>query len=185
MKMPNSLDSKIIKVSKVLSLILRHQPEKIGLELDTHGWVPVEDIITRAPIPLSRDLIETVVRTNDKKRFTLSGDGRFIRASQGHSIPVDMGLKPVEPPALLYHGTAVRFLAAIRADGLTPQTRQHVHLSGDEATAHKVGQRHGRPVILEIPALAMHTAGQVFYRSDNGVWLTDHVPAEHIRFPGS
>lgn len=179
------MDKKLAKISKFLSLILRHQPDKIGLQLDEEGWAKVADIIDKAPTPLTRDQIETVVKTNDKKRFALSEDKKRIRANQGHSIKVDVGLKQVTPPEMLFHGTADRFLDAIRTEGLTPQSRQHVHLSGDEVTAHKVGQRHGRPVILEIPARAMHDQGHVFFQSENGVWLTDHIPAALIRFPGS
>jgi len=130
---------------------------------------------------LDRGLIEDVVAGSDKKRFSLSPDGELIRANQGHSFPVDLGLEPVEPPAVLYHGTAQRFLDSILASGLQPRSRQHVHLSEDWETATKVGQRHGKPVVLEIDAAAMAEAGHTFYRSANGVWLTDRVPTSFCR----
>jgi putative RNA 2'-phosphotransferase len=131
---------------------------------------------------LTAALIEQTVASNDKQRFALSEDRRRIRANQGHSIEVDLALTPREPPEMLFHGTATRFLASIRAQGLLAGRRQHVHLSADEATAVKVGQRHGEPVVLRIRAGAMHQAGRAFYLSANGVWLTEHVPNEHIEF---
>lgn len=168
------------KTSKFLSYILRHKPESIGLKLDMEGWASIDEILEKSDEGLSRDLIVEVVTTSDKKRFSLSADGNRIRANQGHSVRVDLGLQPVEPPEILFHGTAKRFVAAILDEGLKPGKRQHVHLSGDEETAIKVGQRHGKPVILTIPALAMHRAGHVFFLSDNGVWLTDKVPADQL-----
>jgi putative RNA 2'-phosphotransferase len=132
---------------------------------------------------LTRPLLQQVVDTNDKKRFALSADGSKIRASQGHSVAVELGLPPQEPPEMLYHGTATRSLDSIRATGLHSASRQHVHLSADEATAVKVGQRHGKPVVLRVRAGAMHRAGLEFFLSANGVWLTDQVPPEYIEFP--
>jgi putative RNA 2'-phosphotransferase len=125
-----------------------------------------------------------VVESNDKKRFAFSPDGSSIRASQGHSVEVDLGLAPVAPPERLFHGTATRFLDAIRAEGLRPQSRRHVHLSPDEETAVKVGQRHGKPAVLLVHAGAMHRDGHVFYRSENGVWLTTVVPVGYLKIPG-
>ncbi|WP_223879014.1 RNA 2'-phosphotransferase [Chitinimonas arctica] len=128
----------------------------------------------------SRADLLNVVETSDKKRFSLSDDGQRIRAAQGHSVTVELGLIAQEPPQILYHGTATRFVDAILADGLKPQSRQQVHLSADEATAYSVGQRHGKPTILKIEALRMHAKGFKFFLADNGVWLTDHVPAEFL-----
>ncbi|MCP4317981.1 MAG: RNA 2'-phosphotransferase [Hyphomicrobiales bacterium] len=159
------------KTSKFLSYVLRHKPEAIGLELDAEGWASVEELIDRADMSLSRALIEDVVATSDKKRFALSGDGLFIRANQGHSIEVDLGLEAIEPPQKLYHGTATRFLGSILRQGLQPQNRQYVHLSGDEEIATLVGKRHGNPAILVIPARQMHFDGHRFFQAKNGVWL--------------
>ena len=180
------MSADLVKVSKFLSLVLRHQPEAIGLTLDESGWADVEDLIRRANERghrLTRPLLERVVAENDKKRFAFSEDGRKIRASQGHSVAVDLALPPAEPPELLYHGTATRFVESIRAKGLHSGSRQHVHLSLDAVTATKVGQRHGKPVILTVRAGAMWAAGHPFFRSANGVWLTERVPVEFIDFP--
>lgn len=176
----------LVHHSKFLSLVLRHQPDKIGLVLDGSGWANVEELLERAAEhgrSLTREILEQIVAENDKQRFILSDDGRRIRANQGHSVKIDLALMPVEPPATLYHGTATRFIESIRATGLNSGSRQHVHLSADEVTATKVGQRHGKPVILLIQAVAMHAAGHAFYLSANGVWLTGRVPVEFIDFP--
>ena len=170
------MEKRLIKASKFLSLVLRHQPQAIGLQLSEAGWASVKDLIAKSGGRLSLDVIQDVVEQNDKKRFALSEDGRSIRANQGHSIDVDLGLLPVEPPATLYHGTADRFLPSIREEGLTKQSRQHVHLSPDHATAIKVGQRHGKPVVLIVNAGGMYAAGHTFFQSQNGVWLTEAVP---------
>lgn len=172
-----------IKISKFLSLVLRHKPEAIGLELDEKGWAAVDDIIRLAAAKgttLDRGSIEAVVETNDKKRFSLSPDGVRIRANQGHSVDVDLDLSPAKPPMVLFHGTATRFLESILSQGLHPSGRHHVHLSSDRETAIKVGKRHGKPVILKIDAGAMNSDGHVFYLSENGVWLTNHVPVQYI-----
>lgn len=174
------MEKRLIQASKFLSLVLRHQPHSIGLCLDQAGWAAVDELIAKSRGRLSPDIIRDVVEQNDKKRFALSVDGQFIRANQGHSIIVDLGLEPIIPPDTLYHGTAQRFLEAIRNQGLTSQSRQHVHLSPDHETAIKVGKRHGRPVVLDVAAGKMHAAGHSFYRSENGVWLTDAVPAEFL-----
>lgn len=174
------------KLSKFLSLILRHEPQAIGLTLDAEGWADVDDFIAKAGAHgklYSRTLIEAIVRDNDKQRFKLSADGRRIRANQGHSIDVDLALAPVEPPATLYHGTATRFAGSIRKTGLEKCSRQHVHLSLDRDTAVKVGSRHGTPLVLQVRAAEMHAQGFVFYRADNGVWLTDAVAVEFIDWP--
>lgn len=172
---------KLIHLSRFLSLVLRHKPDTIGLELDENGWASVDELIAgakRAGVHLSEPLIRQIVEQNDKQRFSLSEDGRKIRANQGHSIQVDLQLVPVEPPEYLYHGAATRFLDSILQQGLMKGKRHHVHLSPDEETARKVGMRHGKPVILFIRALDMHHAGFSFYVSANGVWLTEHVPPE-------
>lgn len=171
------------KHSKRLSLVLRHKPEQVGLTLDDGGWVDVEALLnglTAKGWGISRGTLQEIVDTNDKKRFTLSGDGKRIRAAQGHSVDIVHDLAPTSPPEILYHGTATRFLDAILRDGLKPMSRQHVHLSADEQTAQMVGQRHGKPIILQVATLRMQLAGFDFYQADNGVWLTDHVPADFI-----
>jgi len=172
-----------VKVSRFLSLVLRHQPETIGLVLDRGGWVGIEELIAKAGAAgkrFDRDELLDVVATSDKKRFTLSADGRSIRAAQGHSVRVELGLTAREPPTVLFHGTATRFVTAILAQGLKPQGRQQVHLSADEATALRVGQRHGKPCIFRVDSAAMHARGLRFFQADNGVWLTDAVPPEFL-----
>jgi putative RNA 2'-phosphotransferase len=174
-------------ISKFLALVLRHKPEEIGIRLDEAGWVEVEVLLEamgRNGECVSREELEEVVTTNDKKRFALSGDGRRIRANQGHSVDVDLHLPAVMPPEILYHGTADRFLEGIRKTGLQKGQRQHVHLSETKETGETVGKRHGRPVVLQVRAGDMHRAGRKFWRSENGVWLTEVVPAEFIVFPG-
>lgn len=180
------MDPSLIRSSKFLSLVLRHDPGAIGLALDPQGWADVDELIAlagRAGSPLDRELIAEIVATNDKQRFALSPDGSRIRANQGHSVAIDPGLEPLVPPDILFHGTATRFLDSIRAQGLIPGSRLHVHLSEDEASTLNVAQRHGKPVLLTVRAGAMHAAGMVFYRSENGVWLTERVPAEYLDFP--
>jgi len=172
-------------VSKFLSLILRHQPEVIGITLDENGWTDVDELIAKMNANghrISFDQLEEVVETNDKQRFAFSDDYNKIRASQGHSVNISLGLDPQEPPEYLYHGTVARFLDSIRKEGLQRMSRQHLHLSRDRETAVKVGSRRGIPVILNISSGAMHKDGFLFYLSDNGVWLTDHVPAKYINF---
>ncbi|NHZ42543.1 RNA 2'-phosphotransferase [Massilia aquatica] len=176
-----------VKVSKFLSLILRHSPATIKLKLDENGWADIDELLAGAAshgTRINRKLLDDVVADNDKKRFSISDDGKRIRANQGHSVKgVDLELMPVTPPQVLYHGTASRFSASIREKGLIPGTRHHVHLSADTATAVSVGQRHGMPVVLTIDALALHEQGQPFYLSANGVWLTGPVNKRFIVFP--
>lgn len=174
----------LVKDSKFLSLILRHEPGKIGLALGEGGWVDVEELLAKlaaAGKRIDRARLEHLVATSDKKRFTLSEDGSRIRAAQGHSVEVDLALSPAIPPETLYHGTADRFLISIRATGLTKQSRQHVHLSADAETATRVGQRHGRVAVLTVSSGEMHRAGHAFWRADNGVWLTEAVPPHFLR----
>jgi putative RNA 2'-phosphotransferase len=180
------MSSDLVQLSKFLSYVLRHEPEAIGLTLGDQGWVDIEDLVEKgnaAGTRFSRDDLLQVVATNDKKRFSISSDGLRIRAAQGHSVAVELGLSPRQPPAVLYHGTATRFVESIVAEGLKPLTRQQVHLSFDEETARRVGQRHGKPIVLKIDAGRMHAAGFNFYVADNGVWLTDRVPPEFLSLP--
>lgn len=179
------MSNTVVAASKFISLVLRHRPEAIGLTLDAEGWADIETLIrlSQSRHPLTRALIDQAVATNNKQRFAISEDGRRIRARQGHSIEVELGLSPVAPPERLYHGTAARSVEAIRREGLSKRQRQHVHLSADIDTATKVGARHGKPVVLTVRAGDMAAAGHSFYRSENGVWLTDAVPPGFIDFP--
>ncbi|QMV23997.1 RNA 2'-phosphotransferase [Streptomyces sp. SCUT-3] len=173
-----------VRISKFLALVLRHDPAAAGVVLDREGWVEVDVLIracAAAGRPFTRAELEHVVATSDKKRFALSADGRRIRAGQGHSVDVDLGLPAVEPPAVLHHGTASRALPLVLREGLRPMSRQDVHLSADAATARRVGARHGRPVVLAVDAAAAARAGHAFRVSANGVWLTDRVPPEFLR----
>lgn len=173
------------KISKFLSLVLRHQPEKIGITLDREGWTPVAALLSAFAAhgrPLTLGELQAVVRANDKQRFSFSPDGLSIRANQGHSVQVELGYEAVPPPPVLYHGTAERFLPAIKAQGLLRGQRHHVHLSAQVTTATAVGRRYGRPVVLTIASGAMHSDGHPFFRSANGVWLTAHVPVCYITF---
>jgi putative RNA 2'-phosphotransferase len=170
-------------ISKFLSLVLRHQPDMIRLTLDPAGWARVDELLAKAAASgrkISRDTLHHVVETSDKKRFSLSEDGTRIRANQGHSVHVELGLAPAQPPDVLYHGTATRSLASVLGSGLDKRKRHHVHLSTEVGTAVAVGKRYGAPVLLVIDARKMHADGHVFFRSDNGVWLTDHVPPSYI-----
>lgn len=170
--------------SKFLSFVLRHEPGAVGLELSKEGWVLVEDLLSALREhgrPLARVELEAIVATNDKQRFAFSADGARIRANQGHSVDVELGYDITAPPAVLYHGTVERFLASIRRNGLQKRERHHVHLSATPETAVAVGRRRGRPIVLEVAAAVMASRGFVFYRSENGVWLTDHVPPAFLR----
>lgn len=179
------MSTDIVSTSKFLSLLLRHKPEKIGLTLDENGWADVEELIAKANAQgkrLTRELLDRVVAENDKKRFAFSEDGKRIRASQGHSVEVDLALSPQVPPETLFHGTATRFLDSIKQQGLIPGNRQHVHLSLLQETAVSVGKRHGKVVVLVVQAGAMQRAGHKFFVSENGVWLTERVPVEFLVF---
>ncbi|MCX6032085.1 MAG: RNA 2'-phosphotransferase [Chloroflexi bacterium] len=179
------MDQRLTHISKFLSRVLRHHPEAIGLTLDPQGWAEVEQLLAQAQrhgVALTPELLQKVVEQNDKRRFAFSEDQRRIRASQGHSLLVDLGLSPMQPPDYLYHGTAARFITAIKARGLVPGRRNHMHLSADERTAVRVGERHGSPVVLKVQAGLMHAAGYRFYLSANQVWLTEHVPAQFLNF---
>lgn len=168
-------------ISKFLSKHLRHTPEELGLTLQPGGWVSVDDLLAasqRKGFPITYDELIECVETNDKKRFSFDESGDLIRANQGHSVEVDLQLEEQKPPEILFHGTVQRFLDSIMKEGLQKQKRHHVHLSKDILTAHKVGARRGKPVILVVKAKEMHEAGYKFFVSANGVWLTDEVPPE-------
>lgn len=172
------MQTRLIGISKFISLVLRHRPDKIGLKLDSHGWASVEELLGKASISFE-DLCE-IVATNEKKRFAFNSDKTLIRASQGHSISVDLEMKAVQPPDVLFHGTAEKNLKSIMDGGLKKMNRNHVHLSKDWQTAYNVGIRHGKPVILTIDSKAMVQNGYKFFLSENGVWLTDSVPTKYI-----
>lgn len=183
---PTPDERRTVRVSKYLSKHLRHQPGRIGITLDEGGWVEIDELMRAAAghgFRFTRAELDHVVASNDKRRFTI--DGTRIRANQGHTVGVDLGLPPAEPPEYLYHGTVARSLDAIRSEGLRPMARHDVHLSPDRETATRVGARRGRPVVLSVHAGAMHRAGHVFRVSANGVWLTASVPPRYIRFPGA
>lgn len=179
------MDQKQTSISKFLSLILRHKPETIGLTLDAEGWAEIADLLTRANAhgkSISQDYLHQIVRECNKQRFTLSADGTRIRAAQGHSAKeVAISYTPTTPPAILFHGTASRFLDSIKQQGLLPGSRHYVHLSQDEVTAQQVGGRHGKAVILIVQAANMHAAGHEFYLAENGVWLTATVPVAFLQ----
>lgn len=168
--------------SKCTGLVLRHAPGAAGLTLAPEGWVAVADLVAGSGGRLSEALVRESVATRDKQRFSLSDDGCDIRANQGHSIAVDLGLTPEAPPARLFHGAATRFLPSIRTGGLVPLSRQYVHLSPSAETAVTVGRRHGKPAVLTIDARRMQADGHAFFLSRNGVWLTKAVPPAYIDF---
>ena len=175
---------RLTQYSKFLSLVLRHQPEAAGITLDRHGWADVPALLEglqKTGRPVRMEMLEEIVRTDEKQRYAFNAEHTKIRANQGHSIPVELDLVPLTPPEVLWHGTAERFLGMIFADGLRPMSRQYVHLSADPETAQKVGQRHGKPVILRVAAGEMFRAGMQFYQAENGVWLTDTVPPAYLK----
>jgi putative RNA 2'-phosphotransferase len=172
-----------VLLSKFLSRVLRHQPGEIGLVLDANGWADVRELMEKARkkrFHFDLEILQRIVATNSKQRFAFNEDQTRIRANQGHTIDIDLGLEPQTPPDVLYHGTAVQNLEIIRKTGLKSMKRQHVHLSLDTKTAVQVGSRHGKAVVLTIETGKMAAQGYVFYVSANGVWLTEEVPAEFI-----
>jgi len=173
----------ITQLSKFLSLVLRHQPEELGILLNEQGWTNVDTLLKAMQakgFAIDLELLKQVVAENNKKRFALNEDCTKIRANQGHSVEIDLGYSHTPPPEMLYHGTAEQHIASIKKDGIQKRSRHHVHLSVDTETATKVGQRHGKLVLLSIKAGEMQRAGHFFYISDNGVWLTDEVPSNFI-----
>jgi putative RNA 2'-phosphotransferase len=181
------MDKKLTEISKFLSYVLRHKPESIGIKLDKEGWANIQELIEAAKAKENKaitvDQILEIVAQNDKKRFELGELGTMIRAVQGHSTDaVDRTFVAKVPPVILYHGTAERFVESIKKSGLLPQSRHHVHLSSDIETAVKVGQRHGKVVVIEVDAKAMLADSHRFYQAENGVWLTDAVPVKYLKF---
>ena len=182
---PETEERRLERLSKFISMILRHKPEAIGITLDEHGWADVDELIkgineTGEEIEFSKDTLETIVKTDKKQRYSISQDKTLIRANQGHSIPVDVELEKKEPPKVLYHGTGVKSVKAIQEQGLLPMERLYVHLSIDVKTATNVGKRHDTPVIFQVNAEQMQKDGYDFFQSVNGVWLTKEVPAKYL-----
>lgn len=171
-------EKQLKRISKFISLLLRHQPEKGGLTLDAQGWTETEALLKAVRIP--RELLERIVAEDEKLRYSFSSDGLRIRANQGHSVAVDLGYPPVEPPAELFHGTPERNRASILEKGLLRGNRTHVHLCADRETAEIVGRRRGLPIIFRVDSAAMHRDGCLFFRSENGVWLTEHAPPQYL-----
>ena len=170
------------ETSKYISLILRHKPEVIGISLDEHGWANVDELIAGVSKthPLDMTILEQIVAEDEKQRYSFNEDKTLIRANQGHSIPVDVELEEKEPPEILFHGTGEKYVASIDKEGLIPKSRLYVHLSSNEETAYKVGQRHGKPVIYKVNSGEMYRDGYKFYCSVNGVWLTKKVPVKFL-----
>lgn len=171
------------ETSKFIALILRHKPETIGITLDEHGWANVEELVAgiAKQQAFDRDMLEEIVRTDSKMRYSFNEDHTLIRANQGHSIPVDVELEEKTPPDILWHGTGEKYVSSINAQGLIPKSRLYVHLSADYDTAVKVGSRHGKPVVYTVATGDMQKAGYQFYQSVNGVWLTKRVPARFLK----
>lgn len=182
---PETEERRLERLSKFISMILRHKPQVIGITLDEHGWADVDELIkgineTGEEIEFSKDTLETIVKTDKKQRYIFSQDKTLIRANQWHSIPVDVELEKKEPPKVLYHGTGVKSVKAIQEQGLLPMERLYVHLSIDVKTATNVGKRHDTPVIFQVNAEQMQKDGYDFFQSVNGVWLTKEVPAKYL-----
>ncbi len=170
------------ETSKFISLILRHKPETIGITLDEHGWANVDELIAgiAKTHPIDMAILEQIVDEDEKQRYSFNEDKTLIRANQGHSIPVDVELEEKKPPEILYHGSGEKYVSSINEQGLIPKSRLYVHLSGDEETARKVGQRHGKPVIYKVKSGEMYNDGYKFFLSVNGVWLTKSVPVKYL-----
>ncbi len=172
-----------IRISKFLSLVLRHAPEKIGIKLDDAGWTLIDELVDKmnsSGQKINRQVLQHIVATNNKKRFAISEDGQMIRANQGHSIKVKHGYKSKTPPSKLFHGTALRNMESILKSGLDKRNRHHVHLSGDFETAIAVGKRHGKPIVFNVDSGQMYADRMEFYQSENGVWLTEKVPPKYL-----
>ena len=171
------------ETSKFISLILRHKPEEIGITLDEHGWANVDELIAgiAKTQPFDISMLEEIVRTDEKQRYSFNEDKTLIRANQGHSVPVDVEFEQTTPPEILYHGTGEKYSASIEKQGLIPKSRLYVHLSSDYDTAVKVGTRHGKPVVYIVDAGEMQKNGYAFYLSVNGVWLTKNVPLQYLK----
>jgi len=179
-----STNNNEIKISKFLSLVLRHQPETIGIVLDENGWTDIDRLIDKsaqAGMQITPALLRHIVDTNIKKRFAIDESQNRIRANQGHSVEVELGYKSQQPPEILYHGTGMKAVDQIRQSGLEKRSRHHVHLSSDYETAVAVGTRHGKPFVFEVLTGEMYKDKFEFLLSENGVWLTDHVPAKYLK----
>lgn len=177
-------DKQLTHISKFLSLVLRHQPETIGIQLDEQGWAGIEELLEKANhygVRFDREILNQIVASNPKKRFAFNDTHDKIRASQGHSIDIELGYSNQRPPEILYHGTGEKSVQSITATGLEKRSRQHVHLSSDPETAIKVGQRHGKPYVFKVLAEKMYLDNFPFFLSANGVWLTDHVPPAYLK----
>lgn len=173
------------KMGVFISLILRHKPEVIGITLNKHGWANVNELIDginrTGKYVVDMPMLEEIVCTDNKQRYSFNEDKTKIRANQGHSVDVDVELKEAVPPEILFHGTGEKYVNSINSGGLKPKSRLYVHLSKDADTAVKVGSRHGKPVVYTVYAGEMHRQGYKFYLSENGVWLTKFVPADFIK----
>lgn len=177
-------DKQITNISKFLSLVLRHQPEIIGIQLDKSGWTSIDDLIEKADkygVHFDRKTLNNIVGINSKKRFAFNDTLDMIRASQGHSVKIEIGYVNQEPPDILYHGTGEKSVQRILRTGLEKRNRQHVHLSCDFETAIQVGQRHGKPFVFKVLAKNMYRDNFQFFLSENGVWLTDNVPSKYFK----
>jgi len=173
------------KTGIFISLILRHKPDVIGISLDEHGWANVQELINginkTGKFSIDMSMLEEIVRTDNKQRYSFNEDRSKIRANQGHSINVDVELKEAVPPEILYHGTGEKYVDSINAEGLKPKSRLYVHLSKDVETAVTVGSRHGKPIVYTIASGEMYRHGHTFYLSENGVWLTKNVPIDFMK----
>jgi len=172
-------------LSRHLCFVLRHDPGSIGLTVQQKGgWANISELITKlrgSGVQIDRETLERIVREDNKQRYSISPDGKCIRCNQGHSFYVEMDMEERIPPDALYHGTATRFLESIRQSGIKSMSRNFVHLSGDIPTAFKVGERHGKPVVLVIDAAKMAADGYVFRISENGVWQSDAIPWCYVK----
>jgi putative RNA 2'-phosphotransferase len=180
MRKQNNAD---IELGRFISLILRHKPEAVGIKLDSNGWANVDELISginKAGKKIDMEILERIVRENNKQRYSFNETHTKIRANQGHSINVDVELKEAIPPDKLYHGTATRFMESIKKNGITKQSRQYVHLSADKETATAVGKRHGKPIVLIVDTVKMRADGHKFYISENGVWLCGDISWKYI-----
>lgn len=177
--------SSLRDISKYICFVLRHHPEDIDISLDNHGWANVDELIAgiarSKDKEFNRETLERIVREDNKQRYSFNSDGTKIRANQGHSIPVDVELEKREPPEILYHGTAEKYVESINRSGLVSKHRLYVHLSNNIETATDVGSRHGKPVIYEVASREMYNDGYDFFISVNGVWLTKEVHIKYLR----
>ncbi len=173
----------LIKISRFISLILRHKPETIGITLDEHGWANVEELIVgvNKKYLIDIQILEKIVNEDNKNRYSFNEDKTMIRANQGHSIPVDVELKKLNPPDILYHGTGEKYVESTERQGLIRKNRLYVHLSDNIEIAEKVGKRHGKPVIYEIDCKKMIEDGIEFFKSENNVWLVESVPVKYLK----